>query len=196
LVYAHAGSLMTVHFDPVSLELQGTPVGMLGDLITMPASGAAQFNVSDTGTLVYLSGSARRIENNLDWIGSGMKEPQPFGMKPGLYQSPRFSPDGRKVALTVRQPSPEIWIYDLNRGTLQQMTFARDLDLRPEPRNAAANDVRAGGKRGPGMVARRQANRVCGQRAQPSVCLSGRWQQPRAAHRDDTRSLPSSFLVR
>lgn len=124
LVYAHAGSLMTVHFDPVSLELQGTPVGMLGDLITMPASGAAQFNVSDTGTLVYLSGSARRIENNLDWIGSGMKEPQPFGMKPGLYQSPRFSPDGRKVALTVRQPSPEIWIYDLNRGTLQQMTFA------------------------------------------------------------------------
>jgi eukaryotic-like serine/threonine-protein kinase len=124
LVYAHAGSLMTVHFDPVSLEVQGSPVRMLGDLITMPASGAPQFNVSDTGTLVYLSGSARRIENNLDWIGSGMKEPQPFGMKPGLYQSPRFSPDGRKVALTVRLPSPEIWIYDLNRGTLQQMTFA------------------------------------------------------------------------
>ena len=49
---------------------------------------------------------------------------QAFGWKPGLYQSPRFSPDGHKLALTIRLPSPQIWIYDLDRGTLRQMTFA------------------------------------------------------------------------
>ena len=123
LVYARAGNLMLARFDPGRLEVQGTPVQVLGDLMTVPLSGAPQFAISATGTLVYLSGPAGVYENNLDWIERGGKA-QPFGIKPGLYQSPRFSPDGRKVALTVRLPTPEIWIYDLDRGALQQMTFA------------------------------------------------------------------------
>ena len=123
LIYARAGKLMMARFDPERLEVKNTPVQVLGDLMTVPSSGAPQFDISATGTLVYLSASAGIYENNLDWIERGAK-PQSFGIKPGLYQSPRFSPDGRKVALTVRLPSPEIWIYDLNRGTLQQMTFA------------------------------------------------------------------------
>jgi serine/threonine-protein kinase len=123
LVYARAGNLMMVRFDPGRLEVQGTPAPVVSDLLTVPSSGAPLFDISATGTLVYLSGPAGVYGNNLDWIEPGGKV-QPFGIKPGLYQSPRFSPDGSKLALTVRLPNPEIWIYDLKRGTLQQMTSA------------------------------------------------------------------------
>ncbi len=123
LVYARAGSLMMVRFDPDRLEVKGTPVAVISDLLTVPASGAPLFDISATGTLVYLSGPAMVYGNSLDWIGPGGKA-QPFALRPGLYQSPRFSPDGSELALTVRLPNPEIWIYDLKRGTFQQMTSA------------------------------------------------------------------------
>ncbi len=123
LVYARTGSLMMAHFDPDRLEVQGAPVQILSDLMTNPSTGAPQFDISSTGTLIYLSGSAEIYENNLDWIDRSGKT-QPFGFKPGLYQSPRFSPDGHKLAITVRLPNPEIWIYDLDRGAFQQMTSA------------------------------------------------------------------------
>lgn len=123
LIYARAGTLMAVRFDPDRLEVQGTAVPVVNDLMTIAFSGAPQFAVSSTGTLVYLSAPPQSPENTLDWIDRSGNV-QPFGLKPGLYQSPRFSPDGHKLALTIRLPSPQIWIYDLDRGTLRQMTFA------------------------------------------------------------------------
>ena len=45
-------------------------------------------------------------------------------LPPNLYQAPRISPDGRDVALTVRIPDPDIWIYNLGRGTLRRISFA------------------------------------------------------------------------
>lgn len=122
LIYARAGSLMAVHFDPEALETQGSPVPVINDLLTASQAGAAQFAVSQSGTLVYLSAPAPSPENDLAWIerdGSA----RPFGLKPQQYQSPRFSPDGQKLALTVRQTNPQIWVYDLGRATLRQMTF-------------------------------------------------------------------------
>ncbi len=123
LLYARAGNLMMARFDADRLEVQGTPVSVVSDLKTDPSFGAPQFAISPTGTLIYLSGRAGMYENNLNWIDRNGKS-RPFELKPGLYQSPRFSPEGRKIAMTVRLPSPEIWIYDLDRGSFQQMTAA------------------------------------------------------------------------
>ena len=95
-----------------------------------------------------------------------------------MYQSPRFSPDGRKVALTVRLPTPEIWIYDLDRGALQQMTFA-----------AGENEIPVWSSDGRQIA-------YAGNGRKQAYVFPRRWQQPRAGYRDGTRSLPSPLLVR
>ena len=87
LVYARAGNLMLARFDPERLEVQGTPVQVLGDLMTVPLSGAPQFAISATGTLIYLSAPAGVYENNLDWIEPGGK----------------LSPSGLSLACTSRR---------------------------------------------------------------------------------------------
>ena len=50
------GSLRVVPFDVDSLEVTGTPVPILEDVV-VKTSGAASFAVSDQGTLVYASGT-------------------------------------------------------------------------------------------------------------------------------------------
>jgi len=41
----------------------------------------------------------------------------------GDYESPRFSPDGRRVAVRIGDPEQNVWILELSRGTLTRLTF-------------------------------------------------------------------------
>jgi serine/threonine-protein kinase len=63
LVYLRTGTLMAVPFDPQRLETTGAPVGLVADVMQaaniQPVqidSGAGQFAVSESGSLVYASG--------------------------------------------------------------------------------------------------------------------------------------------
>ena len=69
-------------------------------------------------------------ENNL-LLAEHDAKPQALPVKANLYESPRFSPDGKALALTVRLPDPDIWIYDLERGALRRITFAPGEDELP-----------------------------------------------------------------
>ncbi len=41
------------------------------------------------------------------------------------YVDPQFSPDGRRLALTIGQTGiSDVWIYDINSGILTPFTFA------------------------------------------------------------------------
>jgi Tol biopolymer transport system component len=64
------------------------------------------------------------------WAEHDVK-PQPISVKSNLYESPRFSPDGKQLALTVRLPDVDIWIYDFDRGALRRITFAPGEDELP-----------------------------------------------------------------
>jgi serine/threonine-protein kinase len=49
-----------------------------------------------------------------------------------VYSTPRFSPDGKRVAITVVNPrSSDIWIYDIQRNTFTRLT-AEGSNERPE----------------------------------------------------------------
>jgi len=56
VVYASAGTLRAVRFDPQRLEVSGAPVPLRED-VEAKASGAASFDVASDGTLAYLEGS-------------------------------------------------------------------------------------------------------------------------------------------
>ena len=95
-------------------------------------TGAAQFSLSSTGTLVYAPGAGRlQVESVLGWVnGEGLMTPLSQGM--GEYLHPRLSPDDGQVALTIRTDDNrgigdrgelrDIFIYDLGRNTSERLT--------------------------------------------------------------------------
>src|SRR5688572_32224498 len=68
LVYARAGALYAVRFDATRLAATGAPVQVADGVITHPNSGAAQFAISETGTLVYAAGDSTIAERPLLWV--------------------------------------------------------------------------------------------------------------------------------
>jgi serine/threonine-protein kinase len=74
---------------------------------------------SGHGTLVYRKASASEMVM-LQWVDSnGTKEP--LRHKPGRYDSPSLSLDGKRIALQVQ--AGDIWAYDLLRDTMTRLTF-------------------------------------------------------------------------
>ena len=121
LAYVHEGALFGVPFDPARLELRGTAVPLLEDLAD-PNSGAGQFSFSGApsgpGTLVYQSGKLAAPSWPVSWLDNSGKT-KPLIPMPGHYQSPRFSPDGQRLALAQISGSQQrILIYDWQRETM------------------------------------------------------------------------------
>ena len=57
------------------------------------------------------------------WLDSSGKM-QPLIATPGTYVLPRFSPDGRRLALAMSTSSgTDIYVYELERETMTRLTF-------------------------------------------------------------------------
>src|SRR5207249_6064196 len=108
--YASAtGAIMTVPFDQRRRVTTGTPVPLVQDVV-MDAVGAAKADVSASGTLIYRSGKAE----TLPVLARGAAV-TPLLSDAREFTTPRFSPDGGRVAFTVG--STDVWVYDRAKAT-------------------------------------------------------------------------------
>jgi Tol biopolymer transport system component len=123
LVYVNRDTLFAVPFDVDRLEVHGTPVPVLDQVGYNPASGWAQLDFSQNGTLIYRSGGAGGGLLAVAWL-DGAGKAQPLLAKPGNYRRPSMSPDGQRLALDVTEGSgTDIWLYDWQRDTMTRLTF-------------------------------------------------------------------------
>ncbi len=130
LVYAQGGSLMAVAFDPQRLTSTGAAVPVVDGVLQSAVSGAAQYSISDTGSLVYVSGGVQSAQSRLVWVSrTGME--QPVAAPAQAYLGPRVSPDGRRIAVAIEGQETQIWQYDLVRDTLTRFTFEGNSNLVP-----------------------------------------------------------------
>ena len=87
------------------------------------ATPTANYAWSDQGSLVYVSASASlQVESELllvDRTGAEEVLPAP----PRNYRYPRFSPDGNRIVVQVNDDGPNLYIYDIPRRRLEQLTF-------------------------------------------------------------------------
>jgi Tol biopolymer transport system component/predicted Ser/Thr protein kinase len=118
LLYAQNGALFAVPFDAERLEVRGSAVPIL-ESVVQAQSGAAQYGISTTGTLIYLSDAGTTPRRQLVWVArDGTEQPLPAPIRG--YDWPRLSPDGRRIAVEV---GAQTWMYDIERDTFTRFAF-------------------------------------------------------------------------
>ena len=125
LIFAQADNLMAAPFDLERLQVKGGAVPVLQGVLESSLSiGSPQYSVSATGTLVYVPENAQGFQSRLVWVSRNGIE-QALGAPARFYNQPRLSPNGRRVAVDVREnvESSQVWLYDLTRDTLARFTF-------------------------------------------------------------------------
>jgi serine/threonine-protein kinase len=130
LVYAQGGTLMAAPFDPQRLALTGAAVPVVEGVLQSAISGAAQYSLSATGSLVYVPGSIQADQRKLVWVTRNGAE-QPIAAPARAYRIPRLSPDGRRVVVAIDDEGAQTWLYDLSRETLARLTFGGTVNQAP-----------------------------------------------------------------
>jgi eukaryotic-like serine/threonine-protein kinase len=128
LIYAQGGSLMAVPFDMKRLEVTGAAVPVVEGVLQSATSGAAEYSLSTTGSLVYVPGGVQAEQRRLVWVNRNGEE-HPVAAPPRAYQFPRISPDGRRVGLAIGEQGTQVWLYDLSRETMTRLTFEGNENL-------------------------------------------------------------------
>jgi len=127
LVFAAAGRLWAVRFDPSRLELAGEPTPVV-EGVRMSYGGVANYAVSRTGSLVYMPQPAAIGTQSLVWIDRNGRE-TPVGAPPRSYRSARLSPDGSRAAVTILdRGQQQVGILEFKTGTLLTLPSVGDND--------------------------------------------------------------------
>ena len=122
LVYARPdNTLNAVSFDPDKGVVTGEPI-VLTDDVALTGAGVAQFAVSGAGTVVYLPTFGRELAQvDRQGVVHRLTEDRLN------YHSPRFSPNGRLIALdNTQSDGRDVWVFDREQRQLTRSTFDRD----------------------------------------------------------------------
>lgn len=122
---------MAVPLDLERLIGMGAAVPVVEGVLQNTFSGATQYSISATGSLVYVSGGIQlAAQSRLLWVSRDGAE-QPLSAPVSTYMIPRLSPDGLRIAVGIFDQESQTWIYDLSRETLTRFTFAGSANINP-----------------------------------------------------------------
>ena len=124
LVSLRQNVLLAAPFDLQTLKVKGAPQPVLEDM--GGRSEGWNYDFSQNGSLVYVS-QPRDSRNSIFWLDRAGKL-SPLQAAPGFYASPRFSPDGTRLAFSMSGRSSQgiwvqdIWVQNLELGTASRLT--------------------------------------------------------------------------
>lgn len=135
VVFARLGSLFAAPFAPIRLELTGGAIEVVRNVQqayqagnTGDDTGAGQYSFSDTGTLVYSVGPLfETVERSLIWVDRHGKA-VPLPIAGGRYLFPRLSPDGKRIAVHREGLNDDVWLIDIERGSVSRLTEEKGTD--------------------------------------------------------------------
>jgi serine/threonine protein kinase/Tol biopolymer transport system component len=130
LVFARQARLYAVAFDPETLAVTGEPVPVLEGVVhslygtgAVSWSGAAQFDVSEDGSLLYAPGSIEAPQISLlAWVDRQGNVSPVTGMRAMARFAARVSPDGKYIGYSELHVNKDIWTFDPARGIEERAT--------------------------------------------------------------------------
>jgi serine/threonine-protein kinase len=123
IVYADGGALLAIRFDVERGQTVGDSVPIVQGVRRAVASPAAQFAVSDNGTLVYVPGSVA-ADYALAFLDR-QRGQELLKLRNANYSVPRLSPDGTRIVVSVNDGKQnQVLIYDLSgKNSIRQLTL-------------------------------------------------------------------------
>jgi len=131
VVYALDKTLMARPFDTGKLEFTGDAVPIAESVQYDPIFSGSVFSVSQSGLLLYQTGSAMSVRT----LALFSRDGRPMGnLAQGGVYFPRFSPDVKRLAYHLIDTSngkADVWIQDLASGSRIRLTVDPTRSMRP-----------------------------------------------------------------
>jgi Tol biopolymer transport system component len=122
VIFMQEDTLFAMPFDRQRLTATGALGRVIDGVRSDSSRGAAEFAVSEVGTLAYLPGRNTFDARTMVWVDR-------TGALTALravatdWSNPEFSPDGRRIAMDIRgEGHRDIWVYDWTRETMTRVT--------------------------------------------------------------------------
>ena len=124
------GALSARPFDVDRLGFTGDPTVVESDVRVETFAGVGQFDISNTGNLVYQSGGGGASDQIVRVDRDGTGRPIDPNWRGG-FETLAISPDGTKLAVTVAGANgSHIWVKELDTGPAQPLTFEGSANTR------------------------------------------------------------------
>ena len=121
LLFHSRTALMAQNFDASSGTLSGEPTVLVDNIQYDNGTWHSSFTASENGVLLY-EPSAAAAGIDLLWFDRAGK-PLGAALERAAYRGMSISPDGKRLAVSVGDPTPDIWVVDLARGLRTRVTF-------------------------------------------------------------------------
>ena len=127
IVFMRDDTIWAVPFDETSGNVSGEESPLFDGLEHNSGPGAATYDFSDNGLLVYLIGGDTVLGNRGPlypvWVDRDGNEER-VDVPPANYWGPRISPDGKQAVVVIDDDNNnDIWVLDLERETSSRLTF-------------------------------------------------------------------------
>ncbi len=129
LLFVREGTLYSQPFDPVRLQLTGTPMPIAEKIIA--TAGVAALSTSAAGSIVYRTGPSAAQHQFVWFDRHGTPLEKIAGSDVGTGSTSALSPDARRLAVTRISGTSDIWLLDISRGVPSRFTFDPAFDLAP-----------------------------------------------------------------
>ncbi|HXM98359.1 MAG TPA: protein kinase [Candidatus Dormibacteraeota bacterium] len=130
LLYHLQSQLLAQKFDPTTGVVSGEPISVVNSVEYDAGTWHTTFAASQQGLLIYKTGSKILGMDlfGVDHTGKFLGKIADSGFYKG---SGRFSPDGKRLAVSMGDPEADIWVFDLVRGSRTRLTFGGATHLSP-----------------------------------------------------------------
>jgi len=137
LVYIHQGTLFALPFDMARLEPKGEPIPVIEGIATYSGTagtggqaGSAQIAWTETGTAIYLAGQDAGTQAPIEWMDRTGRV-MSLRATGAIWSDPQFSPDGRRLAMSVVTGVSDVFTYEWTRDALTRVTFGTGVNAKP-----------------------------------------------------------------
>ena len=130
LLYHLQQALLAQKFDPSSGTVSGDPAPVANSVEYDSGTWHTSFAASQNGLLVYEPGS-KALGTDLYWLDASGKLLKKVGERAFYKGSGRFSPDGKRLAVSMGDPQADIWVFNLSGGAPTRLTFGGATHLMP-----------------------------------------------------------------